>query len=118
VLRRQNPKPKMDRADRAMLAALVRLLPRQLRMSRLVSPGTLLRWHRRLVRYEENWAGNRVVYCVVYAYSLKSNRKERNRPVKHGNVTSEWTERQSLPSFMLPCAYLLRVGEPRGVVSG
>ena len=38
--------------------------------------------------------------------------------MKHRNATSEWIERQSLPSFMLPCAYLLRAGEPRGVVSG
>jgi putative transposase len=51
VPRRQNPKPKMDWADRAVLAALARLLPGPLRMSRLVTPGTLLRWHRRLVRW-------------------------------------------------------------------
>jgi hypothetical protein len=36
-----------------VLAALAQLLPRQLRMSRLVTPDTL-RWHRRLVRWR--WA--------------------------------------------------------------
>ena len=52
VLRRQNPKPKLDWADRMVIAALARLLPRQLRMSRLVTPDTLLRRHRQLVRWQ------------------------------------------------------------------
>ncbi len=51
VLRRQNPKPRMDWADRAVLAALAGLLPGPLRTNRLVTPATLLRWHRRLIRW-------------------------------------------------------------------
>jgi hypothetical protein len=49
VLRRTNPTPRLDRADRAVFAALIRRLPSALRGYRLVTPGTILRWHRRLV---------------------------------------------------------------------
>jgi putative transposase len=49
VLRRQTPRPKLQPTDRALLAAVSRLLPRSRRSCLLVRPETLLGWHRRLV---------------------------------------------------------------------
>jgi putative transposase len=50
VLRRQHPRPRLQPKDRALLAALSRLLLRPRWSIFVVTPETLLRWHRRMVR--------------------------------------------------------------------
>ena len=49
VLQRRTPRPPMSWTDRAVIAALARLLPVRRRHGLLVTPSTILRWHRQLV---------------------------------------------------------------------
>ena len=72
VLRRSNPRPRLDWADRAVPAALIWQLPRRLQAHRLVTPGTVLRWHRRLVRRKwtyPNQTGSLPVSAEIAALS-------------------------------------------------
>ena len=49
VLRRRRPRVRMSWTDRALIAALTRVLPVRRRLGLLVTPATILRWHRQLV---------------------------------------------------------------------
>jgi transposase InsO family protein len=60
VLARKAGRPKFRRLDRVFLSAAARMLPRERRSSFLVTPATLLRWHRELVKRKWTYRGKRV----------------------------------------------------------
>jgi putative transposase len=49
VLQRRTSRPRMSWTDRAVIAGLARLLPARRRLGLLVTPSTILRWHRQLI---------------------------------------------------------------------
>jgi hypothetical protein len=88
VLRRGNPKPRIDWTDRAVLAALARIVPKAVRAHRIVTPGTLLRWHRRMVT--RKWTQPRAPGRPACAENLI-------RPGGRGYLVSVADERVAFP---------------------
>jgi putative transposase len=75
VLRRQVAAPRPSWADRAILSALARLLPRNRRLHLFVTPRTLLRWHADLVKrrwtYPKNGPGRPPIRPTIRALVLR-----------------------------------------------
>jgi hypothetical protein len=80
----RHEKPKMTWPERAVLAALARLLPKALRGHRIVTRGTLLRWHKRMVAAkwrEPKPPGRPPISDEVEALVLRLAREKRRRSV-------------------------------------
>jgi putative transposase len=108
VLRRQVTRPKPDWAGRAVLAALARLLPAELRAHRLVTLGTLLAWHRRLITRKwtnPNQSGRprtsqeirRLVLRLAQENPAWGYRRVHGELTRLGHQVSEATVRRILP---------------------
>jgi len=59
VLKRANPRPRMRRWDRMLIAVLSRTIPRDRWSGLIVTPATILRWHRELLARKWTFPHNR-----------------------------------------------------------
>ena len=75
VLRRAYPRARLDWAERAVFAALIRHLPGRLRAHRLVTLGTVLRWHAACldftIRYCRRRPGSSLAKAAITARSAQ-----------------------------------------------
>jgi transposase InsO family protein len=104
VLRRQIARPKPSWADRTLISALARLLPKSRRVGLLVTPGTLLRWHADLVRrrwtYKRKTPGRPPTKPTIHALvlrlagesgvGLQANRWRAGRPGRNVGAATVW----------------------------
>jgi putative transposase len=121
VLRRTHPRPRLDWADRAVMATLIRLLPGRLRAHRLVTPGTILRWHRRLVTRKwtyPNRTGRPAVSAEIAALIVRlatenkawGYKRIQGELLKAGHRVSASTIRRVLKALNVPPATKRRTG--------
>jgi len=116
VLRRQAPRPRLAPADRALLAAVSRVLPRARWSCFLVTPGTLLRWHRRLVAGAWTFPHRQTGRYVLFFIELDTRRVHLAGVT--GNPHGAWVTQQARNLLLVwaseddTCASYFEIGTP------